>query len=131
VNTVFAEYHGGPSITPEIVHAATYQSHYAYTNDELGVAIDPVDPTTGRLTCLAAYANDPLTAHEPNAQFVNRRTKVYFKAISTIQAHEEIFVNYGEDYWQDPSQPQELQDMAKDYYAREGASPFLPRLGIG
>ena len=110
---------------------ASYKSHYAYSSRNPDIAIDPVDPATGKLTCLAAFINDPLLLHEPNVQFSHRGNRVYIRALQGIRPHEELFINYGADYWQDASQPSHLRHQAHTYYEREVATAASPRRGIG
>lgn len=53
----------------------------------------------------ARYANDAegLTSVKNlrnNSEFINLEGRIYIRAIRSIAAGEEIFVSYGEDYWE-------------------------------
>ncbi len=55
------------------------------------------------LEALARYVNDvngpSKTKFKNNAEFVNIRGKAYIRAITKIKPNNEIFVDYGDDYW--------------------------------
>jgi SET domain-containing protein len=51
-------------------------------------------------SCYGRYVNDPLNDHLVNARIVMRGDKMILIALEEIKPGQEIFISYGEEYWE-------------------------------
>jgi SET domain-containing protein len=78
-------------------------SRYIIEYTETGLYLDGED----RTSCMARYINDPSWRLDPqysmipNAKFMSMGNVIIVVAICDIYHGEEIFAEYGEDYWRD------------------------------
>lgn len=63
----------------------------------------PKDTKPGMFGLVLGYGSIYKHSDEPNVEYAYNRAnrQMYFKAARIIQAHEELTINYGKDYWQE------------------------------
>lgn len=63
----------------------------------------PKDDKPGMYGLVLGYGSIYKHSDEANVEYAYNRAnrQMYFKAARTIQAHEELTINYGKDYWQE------------------------------
>ena len=111
---------GGVKLTKENLHLHQ-PSLYAFFDYQNDIYIDPFDPSTNSISCLAAYANDNIQDPESNnAEFVTisdgRVTRVALRATRKILKYEEVGTFYGSDQWKTLQYPLALLLIAQKAY---------------
>jgi hypothetical protein len=95
-------------VTYEELTHPDYKTEYGFTDKTKNIAVDPYDHTTNTPLCLAAYMNDPLDPKKWNAQFKITKNDVIIVTTKTIGKGQEIYLQYGAHYWNDPKHPTQL-----------------------
>ena len=99
--SIICEYYGrtdAPPLSPP--------SSYVFTikhKDGTIHTIDAFDPVLNRVISLGGYSNDPLDESRENAQWQTDGDRLFLRATRDIKIHEQIFVHYGFQYWEDDS----------------------------
>ena len=121
-----AHFFGGVKITRENLHLHI-PSLYAFFDDHNNIFIDPYDPTTGYISCSAAYVNDNIQDPDRNnTEFVTFTDgTVSLRVIKKILKYEEVGTSYGSDHWKTLTYPLSLLLIAQKAYHKENDPEWL------
>ena len=108
---------GGVKLTKDNLHLHL-PSLYAFFDYQNNIYIDPYEPTTEKISCSAAYANDNIQNPElNNAEFVTFSDgRVALRATRKILKYEEVGSSYGADHWKTLLYPLSLLLIAQKAY---------------
>jgi hypothetical protein len=107
--------------------AALRDSDYMATIPNCETVVDSRD----KYCCFTRYANDCITDHELNADFTvfpEQAGLLWLEANQDIDAGEEIYVSYGDDYFNDINRFSSLSTRSQYLYrnsGRDGAQDFV------
>jgi hypothetical protein len=108
---------GGVKLTKDNLHLHL-PSLYAFFDYQNNIYIDPYEPSTKKISCSAAYANDNIQNPERNnAEFVTFSDgRVALRATRKILKYEELGSSYGADHWKTLMYPLSLLLIAQKVY---------------
>ena len=108
--TVICQY-DGVKVHKDIYNQPDYNRDYLMKLDK-EYGIDAQDP----FSSLGRYVNDPIDKKKVNARLSIKRDKtMVIIPTKTIQAGQEIYISYGEYYWQDVDKFDKLSNKHQQY----------------